>query len=166
MFMEKSAGVMDNDIFQKAKIILDEMEEVEFAAADLYRRFAGSFPADRIFWQGLAADEDGHAAMVSDLRASLFRNGSPFEVVRLNAAVLATFRQGIEQHALRLQRGEISRRGALFIARDLEKTMIESGFYRAVRSEKPEFRMVQEKIRRETEGHFEKLQNYILTLFP
>jgi len=157
---------MNDDVFHQAGMILDAMQAVEFAAADMYRRFAGSFPADRIFWQGLAEDEDGHAAMVSDLKAALRRNGAPFEVGRLNSAVLATFRHGIEQQSLRLQRGEISRRAALFIARDLEKTLIEHSFYGAIRSEKPEFRMVQEKIRRETEGHLERLQNYILTLFP
>ncbi len=157
---------MNNDIFHQAEIILDEMKALELAAADLYRRFAGSFPADRIFWQGLAEEEDGHGAMVSELKAALLRNGAPFQVVRLNTAVLPTFRQGVEQQALRLQQGGISRQGALFIARDLEKTLIERSFYDAVRSEKPEFRMVQEKIRRETEGHLERLQNYILTLFP
>ena len=157
---------MTNDIYLQARIILDQMQAVEFAAADIYRRFAASFPADRIFWQGLAEDEDGHAAMVSELKAALLRNGAPFEVVRLNSAILVTFRQGIEQQSMRLQRGEISRRTALFIARDLEKSLIERSFFDAIRSEKPGFRMVQEKIRRETEGHLERLQNYILTLFP
>jgi len=157
---------MDNDIYRKASDLLDEMEAVEFAAADLYRRFAGSFPADRVFWQGLAEDEDGHARMVSELRDALRRNGAPFEVVRGNTAVLATFRRGIEQHQLRLQRGEIGRQSALFIARDLEKTLIERAFFGAIRSDKPEFRRVQDRIRGETEGHFERLQNYILTLFP
>jgi rubrerythrin len=157
---------VNEDIYQKARMMLDEMQAVEFAAADLYRRFAGSFPADRVFWQSLAEDEDGHAAMVSELRASLLRNGAPFEVVRLNAAVLATFRRGIEQQSIRLQRGEVSRQGALYIARDIEKTLIERAFFDAIKSEKPEFRMVQKRIRGETEGHFQKLQNYILTLFP
>lgn len=157
---------MNGDIYQKARDILDEMEAVEFAVADLYRRFAGSFPTDRVFWQGLAQDEDGHAGLVGELRASLLRNGATFEVVRSNAAVLATFRKGVEFHSLRLQRGEIGRQSALFIARDLEKSLIERSFFSAIRSDKPEFRLVQDRIRGETEGHFERLQNYILTLFP
>jgi len=104
--------------------------------------------------------------MVSELKDALLRNGAPFEVARLNSAILVTFRQGIEQQSMRLQRGEISRRTALFIARDLEKSLVEGSFFDAIRSEKPGFCMVQEKIRRETEGHLERLQNYILTLFP
>ncbi len=156
---------MRNDIYLQAGTILDEMQAVELAAADIYRRFASSFPADRNFWQDLARDEDSNGEMVGQLRALLLRNGAPFEVVR-NSAVLATFRLGIEQQAGRLQRGEIGRHAALFIARDLERSLIERSFLGAIRSEKPEFRAVQEKIRAETEGHLERLQNYILTVFP
>lgn len=157
---------MRNDIYLQAGAMLDEMQAVELAVADMYRRFAASFAVDRVFWQGLAEDEDGHAVMVAELKTALLRNGAPFEIVRLNPAVLATFRQGVEQQSLRLQRGEISRRTALFIARDLEKSLIERGFVDSIRSEKPDFRRAQDKIRRETEGHLERLQNYILTIFP
>lgn len=155
-----------NDMFHRAGMILDEMQAVELATADMYRRFAASFATDRIFWQDLAEEEEGHAAMVCVLKAALLRNGAPFEITSLNSAVLSTFRQGIEMQSMRLQRGEIGRRTALFIARDLERTLIERSFFDAIRSEKPDYCLVQEQIRRETEGHLEKLQNYILTIFP
>ena len=157
---------MKSDIYLLAGLIFDELGAVELAAADMYRRFAASFPADRIFWQSLAEDEDSHAVLVAKLKAILLKNGAPFEIVGPGSAVLAAFRQSVEQQSWRLQRGEISRRAALFIARDLERTVIERNFYGAVKSGKPEFRMVKEKIRRETEGHLERLQNYLLTIFP
>jgi hypothetical protein len=157
---------MTEDIFIQAARILDQLREVELAVADLYRRFAGAFGADRIFWQDLARDEDCHADLASELKGTLLKNGAPFVIVRLNSDALATFRQGIDQQLARLRQGEISRRAALFIARDVEKTLVEHGFYDAIRSEKPDYRLVQEKIRRETEDHFQKLQNYILTIFP
>jgi rubrerythrin len=157
---------MTEDVFLQAARILDQLREVELSVADLYRRFAGAFGADRIFWQDLARDEDRHAELASELKGALLKNGAPFEVVRLSPALLATFRQGIDQQHARFQRGEISRRAALFIARDFEKALVEYGFYDAIRSEKPDCRLVQERIRRETEGHFQKLQNYILTIFP
>jgi hypothetical protein len=155
-----------SDIYLQAGLILDELEAVELAAADMYRRFGASFPADRIFWQNLAEEEDGHAVLAAELKSALLKNGATFEIAWPGSAVLAAFRQGVEQESWRLQRGEISRRAALFIARDLERTLIERDFYGAVRSGKPEFRIIQEKIRRETEGHLERLHNYILTIFP
>jgi hypothetical protein len=166
MIRERLWYTMNNDMFLQAAGILDELRDIELAVSELYRRFAAVFAADRIFWQDLAQDEESHASLASELKATLLKNGSPFEVVKLNSAVLGTIRQGIDQQLRRLQRGEISRRAALFIAKDLEKTLIEHSFYESVRSEKPDYRVVQEKIRRETEGHREKLENYILTIFP
>jgi hypothetical protein len=157
---------MNDDIYLQAAGILDELRGVELSVAELYRRFAGAFAADRIFWQDLAQDEESHAAMASELKATLLKNGAQFEVVNLNSTAVGTFRRGVEQQIGRVQRGEVGRRAALFIARDVETTLIEHGFYDAIKSEKPDYRIVQEKIRRETEGHLEKLQNYILTIFP
>lgn len=157
---------MNNDMFLQAAGILDELRDIELTISELYRRFAAVFAADRIFWQDLAQDEESHAALAAELKATLLKNGSPFEVVKLDSAVLGTFRQGIEQQTTRLQKGQISRRDSLYIAKDFEKTLAEHSFYESVRSENPDYHVIQEKIRRETEGHLEKLQNYILTIFP
>jgi hypothetical protein len=166
MSTERRADAVKSDIYLQAGLIFDELRALELAAADMYRRFAASFPADRIFWQNLAEDEDGHAVLIEELKTVLLKNGAPFEIIWPSLPALAAFRQGVEQQSLRLQHGVIGRRAALFIARDLERTLIERSVYGAVRSGKPEFRMVQEKIRRETSGHLERLQNYILTIFP
>jgi 1,2-phenylacetyl-CoA epoxidase catalytic subunit len=134
--------------------------------AELYRRFSRSFAQDRVIWEDLSQDEEGHAAMVTELKNTLLKNGSPFEVGKINLAVLSTYRQGIEDHLGRLQRGELGRQNALFIARDFERTLIEHRLYESIRSDNPEYQSIQAKIRKETELHLQKLENYIRTLFP
>jgi hypothetical protein len=79
---------------------------------------------------------------------------------------LATFRKGIEDNINRLLRGEIGRRNAFFIARDHEKTLIEHSFYNAIKSENKDYLQIQKRIEIETQNHFQKLENYIQTLFP
>jgi hypothetical protein len=155
-----------DDMFRRAGEILDGLREIELIVADLYLRFAAAFAADRIFWHDLALDEQKHAELASELKAALLRNGAPFEVGKLNAPALATFRQGVGQQMIRLGRGEISRRSALFIARDLERTLVEHCFYQAIRSENPDYITSRGQIEQETEAHLQKLENYILTLFP
>jgi 1,2-phenylacetyl-CoA epoxidase catalytic subunit len=154
------------DMYRKAEQILDFLRDIELVVAELYRRFSRSFAEDRVIWEDLSQDEEGHAAMVTELKQTLLRNGSPFEVNRLNLASLTTYRQGIENNLSRLQRGELGRQNALFIARDFERTLIEHDFYASIRSDNPEYRAIQDKIKKETELHLQKLENYIRTLFP
>lgn len=154
------------DMYARAGQILDFLRDIELVVAELYRRFSHSFAQDRIIWEDLSRDEEGHAAMVTELKSALLKNGFPFEVGKINLAALGTYRQGIEDHLGRLQRGELGRQNALFIARDFERTLVEHRFYDSVRSHNPEYRAIQQKIQKETELHLQKLENYIKTLFP
>jgi 1,2-phenylacetyl-CoA epoxidase catalytic subunit len=153
-------------MYWKASQILDILHEIELIVAELYRRFSHSFVEDRVFWENLSQDEESHAVMVIELKNTLLKNGAPFELGKINLLALSTYRQGVESQLGRLQRGELRRQNAFFIARDFEKTLIERRFYESIRSENPEYRAVQEKIRKETEFHLQKLENYIRTLFP
>jgi 1,2-phenylacetyl-CoA epoxidase catalytic subunit len=154
------------DMYQQAGQILDILHEIELLVAELYKRFSRSFLQDRVFWENLSQDEEGHAVMVIELKNTLLKNGSPFELGKINIPALSTYRQGMESQLGRLQRGELRRQNAFFIARDFERTLIENRFYDSIHSENPEYRAIQEKIRKETEFHLQKLENYIRTLFP
>lgn len=154
------------DIYTKAGQILDFLHDIELVIAELYRRFSVFFAEDRVIWEDLCQDEESHAAMVGELKSVLLKNGSPFEVGRINLAALGTYRRGIEDQIGRLRRGELGRQKALFIARDFERTLVERRYYELIRSDNPEYRSIQDKIRKETEMHLQKLENYIRTLFP
>jgi 1,2-phenylacetyl-CoA epoxidase catalytic subunit len=153
------------DIYSQASEILDALREIELIAAELYQKFSHSFREDRVFWESLAQDEENHAAMVTELKNTLFKNGSPFEIGKINIFVLSTYRQGLTSQIERLQKGQLARRSAFFIARDFEKTLVEHRFYDSIRSENREYQAIQSRIQRETEIHLQKLENYIKTLF-
>jgi hypothetical protein len=155
-----------DDMYLKAGQILDLLCEIELIMAELYRRFSHSFVQDRVLWADLSGDKKGNAGLATELKNALLKNGSPFEVGKINLLVIGTLRQGVESQLERLQRGELGRQNAFFIARDFEKTLIEQRFYESIRSENPEYRAIQEKIRNEKNLHLEKLENYIKTLFP
>jgi 1,2-phenylacetyl-CoA epoxidase catalytic subunit len=154
------------DMYWEAGQILDILHKIELIVAELYRRFSHSFVQDRVFWEDLSQDEESHAVMVTELKNALLKNGSPFELGKINLLALSTYRQGIETQLDRLERGELRRQNAFFIARDFEKTLIERRFYESIRSENAEYRAIQDKIRKETEFHLQRLENYIKTLFP
>lgn len=157
---------MIEDQFSRAGQILDGLREIELLVAELYKHFSLSFPLDRTFWQDLSQDEENHAVLVTELKEALLKNGHPFEVGKINLAILETYRQGLVGQMSRLKRGAIARGSAFFIARDFEKTLVEHRFYDAVRSENRDYKAIQARIQRETEIHLQKLENYIKILFP
>ncbi len=155
-----------DDMYARARQVLDGLREVELSVAQLFRHFSRVFPSDRVFWETLAGDEESHAAMVGDLKTALLENGWSFELGEISLPALNTVRLGIIGQIDRLRRGEIGRRNAFFIARDFEKTLIENHYYDLIRSDNKDYQVIQDKIRKETEAHLQKLENYILTLFP
>src|SRR4030042_5558588 len=97
------------DMYLRAGQILDMLREIELIMAELYRRFSRFFVQDRVFWEDLSEDEEGHAVMVTELKNTLLRNGSPFEVGKINLLALSTYRQGLKIQLSRLQRGKLRR---------------------------------------------------------
>jgi 1,2-phenylacetyl-CoA epoxidase catalytic subunit len=163
--MKIGKDIIVADIYSQAGQILDALREIELIMAELYRQFSHSFREDRVFWESLSQDEENHAAMVIELKNTLFKNGSPFEIGKINVFVLRTYRQGLTSQIERLQKGQLARRSAFFFARDFEKTLVEHRFYDSIRSENGEYQAIQRRIQRETEIHLQKLENYIKTLF-
>jgi hypothetical protein len=154
------------DIYAQAAQILDFLREIEFVVSGLYQRFAFFFQADRTFWEDLATDKANHAALVGELKSTLLKNGSPLEVGMANLPAFGACRHAAQAQLNRLERGQLGRKSALFIARDFEKMMLEHRFYESIRSENPDYVLIRDRIRNETELHLQKLENYIATLFP
>ena len=152
---------MTGDAPNPALQVLALLGEIELLVADLYRGFAGAFPEDRALWEAMAAEEEVHAALVESLRRFAGPEAMPFASGKINLASLGTYKKGLEYHMGRLRQGGLNRRSALFIARDLEKTLVERAFYEFVESDDPEIRAIRGRIEGETEGHLGRLEEHI-----
>lgn len=141
--------------------ILDALREIEFLIADLYGRFALSFAEDRELWEGLKREEEGHAALADSLKGLLREADVPAALGKVHLAALETYKKGLDYQIGRLGRGELGRKNALFIARDLERTLVERMYYDLLRGGDADSESVKERIRSETESHFGRLEEYI-----
>lgn len=121
--------------------VLARIRGCELALADLYEAIAARLPAMEGFWRGIAREELGHAAMLGALELLLDR-GILFENVgRFDTSMLAAY--------VRRVRAEIESLGttltvdrALTIALACESTPLESGFFKVVESDAPEYQMI------------------------
>lgn len=145
----------------KAAGVLEALGGLELLVAELYAGFAEAFPEDAALWRDLVRDERDHAAAAAALRDMVGRCGGRVDPSKANLAVLATYRKGLEDQAARLRKGGIARKAALFIARDLERTLIERRFYDVVACDDAAFGSVRDGIQDATGTHFGKLESYI-----
>jgi hypothetical protein len=150
-----------NERANKTAEVLDRLREIELLVAELYRRFARAFIEDRELWQGLSRDEEGHAALAERLKGMALEDEGPAALGRVHLAALETYKKGLEYQIGRLDRGEIARRNALFIARDLEKTLVERTYYDFVEGGGPDAGTLAARIKSEPESHLGKLERYI-----
>ncbi len=145
--------------------VLGTLKEIELLIAELYRRFAAAFAEDLELWESLSREEEGHAALAEGLRVVLEgQDVAPDALDKIHLAALETYKKGIEYQLGRLDRGEIVRRNALFIARDLEKTLVERMYYDLIKGAGTGAAEAAIRIQAETESHFGKLEAYIASL--
>lgn len=149
------------DKFSKVIDLLDGLMKIEKSIADLYKAFAAAFPMDEAFWNNLSVDEKNHAHLITELKTSLLQNGTSLEIRKLNSYALDTYRKGLEEQIGRLHRGEIGRRNAFFLARDFEKTLIEGRFYELIQTRDESSLAILDRIQKETEFHWQKLERHI-----
>lgn len=153
--------IMNSEEIRTAHNVLDELAEIESRLADYYEKCAEAFITDREIWMGLQIDEQSHAELVVELKSIMIHQPEAFELGRVGLPALKTYKKGIEEQIVRLDRREILRKNALFIARDFENTLIEKAFYTALHCGLPEYLELVGRIDSETERHRQKLDAYI-----
>jgi rubrerythrin len=155
---------MEENTFQKINQLLDRLREIESALGEFYGRCTFFFPEDKDLWEELKSDEIRHTEQVEEIITMVTEKKEQFHLGEFDSVALKTFLEDIEDQRDSLEKGEINRDNALFIARDCEDTLVEKHFYRAVESDDLEFIHLTEKIEQEERKHLEKLSDYIKSI--
>ncbi len=148
-----------------SKAILDAlkvMKEFELTLAELYRTCNSLWPEDEAFWKNLEQAEVRHAGTVEKMISILSEKPDIFEPHRLfKPAAVRTSISGIRGDIERLKRREIPKNKILFIARDLEQSIIESKYFEAVKGRDVEFQNMVEEMKIDTMTHRDELNKKI-----
>ncbi|HWR98108.1 MAG TPA: hypothetical protein VN317_06765 [Candidatus Methanoperedens sp.] len=123
---ESSARVLDN---------LEALAACGEAAADFYQACADAWPKERDFWSDLAVDEVVQEARLRLMRPRARDSAETAKSVKLYPpAALNGFLAWVKASRDRVRTGDLDRRGALAIARDLERSPIMSEHFRVTRT--------------------------------
>lgn len=147
--------------------LLETLSASETAVAELYGEFSRLWPEDALFWDHLVSQEREHALQLKSAGESVKTSPALFQVGRpIALAAIQTFIKGIHANLARTREGKMTRRSALFIARDIEQSILENRMHELLRSSDLDFRSLMDSIQQQTHQHSAAFREKIAALGP
>mgnify|MGYP005855047569 CR=1 FL=1 len=134
--------------------VLKMLQELESAIAEFYTTCAQHFEENKNFWLRMAAQETGHSQNLSKMAEIILKDYQHFERSRVfNPAALKTIISGIIDAIQKVRSGKIPKSNILFIARDIEKSLVEARYSEIVQSSNVEYQNFLKEILSQTHDH-------------
>ena len=142
--------------------VLKAMTEFELAVAELYRACSQTWLVDKEFWADMEKAEMKHAENINKMNRIVSEKPERFEMGHvLKPAAIQTSISGIKSNIQRLKKKELFQKNMLFIARDLEQSILESHYADIVRTNDVEFQALINQVLSDTVAHREWLNKKI-----
>lgn len=134
--------------------VMQEMIALEMGLAALYRACGERFPSDRDFWVTIQHQEERHAQLIGELAGLVGAHPEEFRIGRMfNVAAVRTILSRISGFEDEIRKGQVPKQRALFVARDIESSVLESDYQGIVTTENVEFRRGMERMAVDTRAH-------------
>lgn len=144
--------------------ILSLMSDLEFRVSELYAECAGQYAENGQFWSELSRAEIGHGEAIRKMaglyaeKPDDYRVARPFTAVSINAAIKWA-KERLEQ----LRSDPLPEEKMLFIARDLEASLLESKFTEYLATGNIEFNNFAGSLAKDTQDHQRALTEKIIS---
>lgn len=131
----------------------------EEAVGEFYQACAEAWPTDRELWAGLREEESVHAVRLGLLRGWVQVEAGAARLERVFPRKdLECFLEGVARDRDRVLAGELTRTAALALARDAERSLLETQALRAIAFVNPKLEGFLRKINAETLNHGRRLE--------
>ncbi len=142
--------------------VLNSMKELELLMAEFYRVVGANWKDEAEFFERLQFEEIKHSKNIDTLIEIVSKNPGIFTVGRsFSKIAVNTVSSGINESIQKVKEGIVNKEKMLFIARDLENSLIESRFFEIVRTDNLDYLNLIGNIATETKAHREFIENKI-----
>lgn len=142
--------------------IIGMMAEMETKISEFYRECGDLWRQEKDFWATLEKEEVSHAQSVRKMadillsRPERFEENRPFNPVSITVALA-----GIQNNLQKLKEGQLKGLHLLFIARDMEQSLLETKWAELLKSKDMEYQNLLRAIESQTHFHKRKLEEKI-----
>lgn len=134
--------------------VMQEMQKLELALAALYQACGERFPEEKDFWTAIAQQEEVHAQVIERLAGVISAHPDQFRVGRqFKATAVRTIMSGIANYTDQVRRGQLPKQRAVFVARDIENSLLEASYGSIVSTDNVELRQAMDLIATDTLAH-------------
>jgi hypothetical protein len=134
--------------------VMKMMADAERLIGEFYRNCAEQWEEDRDFWRAIADEEEKHARNIESMARIIALKPERFEIGRpFNQMGIQTFMNGIADHLKRLQEGLVNRERAMFVALDIEASVLEKCYHELVRTNDAEYLILMNELTKEAGEH-------------
>lgn len=153
---------MKSSDVQSVLKLLEVLTESELAVSELYSACAETWDQDKDFWLRLAGEEKKHAENIKKMGSIISRMPDQFKTYRpITPISVRTFIADIKNKTQGCKNSEIQRDKVLFIARDIEKSIIESKYAEIVETDNLEYKTLMRSVVGETHVHLDMINRKI-----
>ena len=139
---------------QDVLLVMNEMVSLELALAELYQACSEQFPEDKNFWLAIRHQEELHAKLIKELAELIASHPQQFNFGRpFNSTAINTTLSSVKNYTESVRNGLLERKRALFMARDIENSVLEAKYSEIVSTDNAEFRKIIERITNDTKAH-------------
>ena len=141
---------------------LNVMAEAEEAVGEFYQVCANLPGEDRGFWLQMAGEEASHKKHIQKIGETISRNPEDFSLHRpFNAAATRMFLSFIRKSKADLEENKIPGERILFVARDIERSLLELSYFEIVKTTNPTYEKALKEIHAQTADHSSRLERRI-----
>jgi rubrerythrin len=145
-------------IEEKKAEVIEILASHEEAIARLYGAYSEAYPDMKDFWSDLAAEEIGHAAWLRNLIPQIEEGSVYFDERRFQTQAIKTSQNYLEELVAQVQKEKPPAIMALSAALDIEKALIERGYFEVAQTDSPNLKQTFENLAKSTTAHIEKVQ--------
>ncbi len=153
---------MEQEQIQTVLAVLKQMKDLELTLSDFYRICGEVWILEKDFWTHMADSEVKHAHNIDEIMKmfseapQIFELGYPFK-----RPAVQTFISGVKSNIERLKAESLPKQKVLFVARDIEESVLESRYAEIIRSDDKEFQRLIKQLVSDTALHKESLNQRI-----
>jgi len=138
--------------------LFEVMAELELVISEFYKTVGETWKENETFWFGLSRQEVSHAENIRRMADILKSAPQQFEFGRpFNITTVSTVTSGVRNLIKRVKNGEYKEKAILFLARDLEQSIVETKYTELLRTTETEYNKMIKAIVSQTEEHKQAL---------
>jgi hypothetical protein len=142
--------------------VMAMMAKLESKVSEFYRECGDQWPQDKEFWSALEKDEIAHSGSLRKMAELFSARPERFEANRpYNTASISLAMAGVQSHLQKLKQGQIQSGNILFVARDLEQSLLETKPGEVLKTTDGEYGTLLREITSQTQAHKSRLQRRI-----